>query len=627
MNSWFLFHFIRPYWLLALVPFCGLFWRMMILKANSGLWQSVCDDELLPHVLIDRPLQHKRWPLVLYGLSGVLVIIALAGPTWERLPVPVFRNDSALVIALDLSRSMDATDIKPSRLERARFKITDILRRRKDGQTALIVYAGDAFVVTPLTDDTETIRSQLPALTTGMMPVQGSRTIAAVKEAVQLLKQAGLNQGAVLLVTDGIDEQATIESVQGLKQAGYSLSVLGVGTAKGAPIPLPQGGFFKNRAGTIVIPSLRQKSLRDVAAAGGGIYQMMQQDNVDLDALDLVFDQRASSGDAAEGSSQIDQWYEAGSWLLLILLPIAALSFRRGYLLVIVLCIVPIPKSHALEWQDLWTTADQQGYRAYQSGDSKGAAESFQNSEWKAAAQYQAKQYQQALETLEGVQSSHGIYNKGNTLAQLGRYQDAIDAYDQALTLEPENDDARTNKAAVEELLQQQEQQEQKQDKSDQDKQDSDSESSDESKSGDPGEDEANKDNDQQSKPSDQNNPDQSQEPTDSESQPQSETGESEESQEEKMNEGEDSEEDQASLDAAKQAEAEQAEKDQQETGEEKAISKVPEASEQPLDEASQANEQWLRRIPDNAGGLLKRKFQYQYRQRSQRSAGDAEAW
>ena len=139
---------------------------MRVLKASSGLWQSVCDAELLPHVLIDRPLQHQRWPLLLYGLSGLLVIVALAGPTWERLPVPVFRNDSALVIALDLSRSMDATDIKPSRLERARFKIIDILRRRKDGQTALIVYAGDAFVVTPLTDDTETIRSQLPALTT-----------------------------------------------------------------------------------------------------------------------------------------------------------------------------------------------------------------------------------------------------------------------------------------------------------------------------------------------------------------------------------------------------------------------------------------------------------------------------
>lgn len=623
MSHWFLLHFIRPYWLFALLPFFWLFWRMRVLKANSGLWQSVCDAELLPHVLIDRPLQRQRWPWVLYGLSGLLAIIALAGPTWERLPVPVFRNDSALVIALDLSRSMDATDIKPSRLERARFKITDILRRRKDGQTALIVYAGDAFVVTPLTDDTETIHSQLPALTTAMMPVQGSRTRAAVKEAVQLLKQAGLNQGDVLLVTDGINAQANIASVQDLKQAGYRLSVLGVGTAKGEPIPLPQGGFFKDRSGTIVIPSLQQKTLRDVAEAGGGIYQQIQQGSGDLDALDRVFDQRGSSSDADEGASQMDQWYEAGPWLLLILLPIAALSFRRGYLLVIVLCSVPIPESYALEWRDLWVTADQQGYQAYQNGDSKGAVEHFDNRDWKAAAQYQSRQYQQALQTLEGVQSSHGIYNKGNALAQLGRYQEAIDAYDQSLQLEPDNEDAIANKAAVEKLLQQQ--QEQQQDQSDQNKQDSDSESSDESNSED-----ASQDNDQPSQQSDQNDPSQSQDPIDSEAESDSdasEDSEEEQSDEDKKSDPGEASDEQKSLEAAKQAEAEQAKKDQQEAKEEKAASMMPEDSDQPLDEASQAKEQWLRRIPDNAGGLLKRKFQYQYRQRGQRSAADAEAW
>ena len=377
--------------------------------------------------------------------------------------------------------------------------------------------------------------------------------------------------------------------------------------------------------------------MRDVAAAGGGIYQMIQQDNSDLNALDLVFDQRMSSSDAGEGSSQVDQWYEAGPWLLLILLPIAALSFRRGYLLIIVLCIVPTSKSYALEWQDLWMTADQQGYQAYQNGDSNSAAESFQNREWKAAAHYQAKQYQQALETLEGVNSSRGIYNKGNTLAQLERYQEAIAAYDQALQLEPENADARTNKAVVEKLLQQK-QQEQKQEQSDQNEQDSDSEQTEDSQKDDSGQNNNNKsDNDQQSQQSDQNDPSQSQNSTDSESQPQPGASESEGNQEDDTDKAEktdepadaaDESEVQEAFDEAKQAEAKQAEKDQQEASEEKAVSTaMPEVSDQPLDEASQANEQWLRRIPDNAGGLLKRKFQYQYRQRGQRSTDDAEAW
>ena len=117
----------------------------------------MCDAELLPYLLQEKAVNQSRWPLTTGAIAALLVIIALAGPTWQRVPSPVFRNESALVIALDLSRSMDAEDIKPSRLIRARYKIADILKQRKDGQTALLVYAGDAFTVTPLTDDTETI--------------------------------------------------------------------------------------------------------------------------------------------------------------------------------------------------------------------------------------------------------------------------------------------------------------------------------------------------------------------------------------------------------------------------------------------------------------------------------------
>ena len=166
------FHFIRPYWLLALIPFLGVFSLLLKNKLSAGNWSSVCDAELLPYLLQDKAVNDSRWTLTTGAMASLLVIIALAGPTWKRLPSPVFRNDSALVIALSLAPSMDAEDIKPSRLIRARYKISDILAQRKDGQTALLVYAGDAFTVTPLTDDTETIESQLEALTTSIMRVQ-----------------------------------------------------------------------------------------------------------------------------------------------------------------------------------------------------------------------------------------------------------------------------------------------------------------------------------------------------------------------------------------------------------------------------------------------------------------------
>ncbi len=174
------FHFIRPYWLLALIPAIAVLILLLRGKLNQGNWSQVCDAELLPFVLQDRVANQSRFSLFLAMFSSLLVIFALAGPTWEKIPAPVFRNQAALVIALDLSHSMDANDIKPSRLIRARYKINDILKQRKDGQTALLVYAGDAFTVTPLTDDNETIASQISALTTGIMPRQGSNALLAL---------------------------------------------------------------------------------------------------------------------------------------------------------------------------------------------------------------------------------------------------------------------------------------------------------------------------------------------------------------------------------------------------------------------------------------------------------------
>jgi len=266
------FHFIRPYWLIAFIPYLVILVIMLRNKLARGDWSAVCDTALLPYLLQDNVMKKNRWSLTAGAIATFLAITALAGPAWKRLPAPVFRNDSALVIALDLSRSMDAEDIKPSRLIRARYKIADILKQRKDGQTALLVYAGDAFTVTPLTDDTETIGSQLEALTTGIMPSQGSNAGMVLKKAVALFKQAGLRRGQIILVTDGVDSDETLAEVRTLD--GYSLSVLAAGTVDGAPIALPEGGFLKDEQGSIVVPKLNETELKALARAGNGVYQM-----------------------------------------------------------------------------------------------------------------------------------------------------------------------------------------------------------------------------------------------------------------------------------------------------------------------------------------------------------------
>ena len=189
--NWADFHFIRPLWLIALLPAVLIFVLFLKQRFSRGNWAAVCDEALMPFILEDGATTKSYGMLVVLMSAAVLGVFALAGPTWERLETPTFSSDAALVIALDLSPTMNATDIKPSRLARARFKIADILRQRKDGLTALVVYSADAFTVTPLTNDTATIENQLNALESSIMPAAGKNTVAALQQSVDLLKQAG----------------------------------------------------------------------------------------------------------------------------------------------------------------------------------------------------------------------------------------------------------------------------------------------------------------------------------------------------------------------------------------------------------------------------------------------------
>lgn len=572
------FHLLRPYWLLALIPVITLLIFLLKNKLNQGSWSTVCDAELLPFILQEKSVHKSHWLLSTGAFSCLLMIIALAGPTWERLPSPVFRNASALVIALDLSASMDSTDIKPTRLAKARFKIADILKQRKDGQTALLVYAGDAFTVTPLTEDTETIASQLTALTTDIMPSEGSNTVLALKKAVELLKQSGLQTGEILFVTDGVDYEEVLDTVESL--SGYHLSILGVGTAEGAPIKMAEGGFLKDARGNIVIPKLNSHELSQLAQKGKGYYKRISANDSDINTLLSRLNNPVKDENSANDNLLIDQWDEKGPWLLLLVLPLAALQFRKGLLSLALLGLLPFPNtSQALEWNDLWATQDQQAQQAFNKNDYQQAGERFDDPQWKAAAHYKAGNYQQAAETLQNEQSASGLYNLGNALAKSGKLPEALKAYEDSLQKEPKNEDAKHNKAQVEKALEQQEKDKQQGDDGDK------------SEKGDK------KDSEQGEKEKDKSDQKDNSEPSDSD--------------EEKDSDQESNPEQQEKEKVEEQKEQAQKSDEEQEEKESKA---TPEPSE--YDESEQASEQWLNRIPDDPAGLLKRKFKYQYGQR-----------
>jgi Ca-activated chloride channel family protein len=582
------FHFIRPYWLLALIPFSVLLVLMLRSKLRQGNWSAVCDAALLPYLLQEKAVGQSRWPLAAGAVGALLTIIALAGPAWERQPAPVFRNDSALVIALDLSLSMDAADIKPSRLTRARYKIADILKQRKDGQTALLVYAGDAFTVTPLTDDTDTIASQLEALNTNIMPSQGSNTAVVLEKALELFKQAGLQKGQLLLVTDGVDVDEALPAVKSL--GSYQLSILGVGTAEGAPIALPDSGFLKDEQGDIVVTKLNADELAKLAQAGHGIFQSITADDGDIDTLLAALDKPVQQQGAEKKEGSLEQWQDMGPWILLLVLPLAALTFRKGLLCWALLLLLPLPKnSYALDWQDLWRTKDQQAQQAFKQGDYDKAAQLFENPDWKAAAHYNSGKYNEALASLSNTGTADSFYNQGNALAKTGQLAEALKAYEQALKINPNDKDAQYNKEIVEKALkeQKQDQQQQQDDKQQQSKDDSQQKKdSDQSDQGDQQKqgnesDQQPSDKQQQSKDQQQNKPEQNQQDAEKSQQP-----------------------GQQHKDDAQQQAAQQSEQSPAET----------------KDESAQANEQWLNRIPDDPAGLLKRKFLYQYGERERQS-------
>lgn len=620
------FHFLRPWWWLALVPLiAGLIWFARR-PVGMRIWKKVVEPHLMPHVLIGSDARHKRWPLFAMTLAGLLAIAAAAGPAWDRLPQPVFRSDDALVITLDLSRSMDVADVSPSRLQRARFKINDVLNERPDGQTALIVYAAQAFTVSPLTDDSATIVSQLPVLTTDLPPAQGSRVDRALLLAKDLLQQSGSSRGQVLVVTDGANPETSLPAARELSAAGYGVSVLGVGTAEGGPIP-GRGGLLKDRDGAIVVARLDTNDLEALAGAGGGQYFAPTTDDRDVNRFVSTIGSSASASETGIDSALgADVWRDQGYWLLLPLLPLAALAFRRGFLLSLsFLVILPFPRAEAFAWQDLWQRSDQQASEALAQGDAESAAALFENPAWRAAAEYRAGQFEESLSSLSGQSGVEALYNRGNALAQLGRFDDAIEAYQQAIEIEPDHEDAIYNRDLLLDMQQQQEQQQDQQ----QDGEQGDSE--DQPQDGEQGDSQ-----DQQQEEGEQGgSQDQQQEGEQGDSQSQQQEqladGESGSSQDQQETGGQDEmpEETEALSDAEKQRQeqAEQQFRDQMREAEARAAEDAAEESDrdegaesvvasqtdETVDEAQQAVEQWLRQVPDDPGGLLRRKFQRQH--------------
>lgn len=460
------FHFLRPMLLLLLPVVALLAYWLWRYQPNHNAWQAWVSAHLQQLLLTDRQQQrHSRqhfW-LALLLLSGAL--LAAAGPSWQKIPQPAFQLNRATVLVMDMSLSMLATDAKPNRLAQAKFKALDFASQLGEGELALVSFAADAFVISPLTPDHNNIKLLLPNLSPEIMPAQGSNVAEALRLADQLLQQAGYPKGDIVLMTDGFSANHYQQLRDQLNQFPHRISVLAFGSAEGAPIQLSSGELLKDQRGQIVLPKVAFTQLRSLAELTGGVYSHNTFDTSDvasllsLQPLDLL----QQSSDKANMMG--DQWQDAGVYLTWLLLPLALWLGKRSQLLLLLCCLWQPNTVRAFEfnWQDLWQTKQQQAQTAYQQQDYASARQKFSQPLWQGNAAYRAGDYAAAAEHYRQDNSAAGQFNLGNSLAQQQQYAEALAAYQQALKQQPDFAKAEQNARLMEKLLAEQQDNQQQQ--------------------------------------------------------------------------------------------------------------------------------------------------------------------
>lgn len=441
-------HFLRPWWWLAMLPLPLVLWALARGGGGRAMLSRIADAALLPHLVHDGGAR-RRLALGLAGLAWLLAVAALSGPAWRKLPAPLYVNGAARVVALSLSNDMLAQDLKPDRMARAKFAVRDLLDGAGDARTALVAYAGAAFTVAPLTDDKRTVLNLLHALRPDVMPVPGNDAAAGIRHGARLLQQAHVEGGEIVLVTDTADA-AAVDAARAARREGIRVDVLGIGTTGGAPVPRSGGGFVGDSNG-LLVARRDDAALAAVARAGGGRYAVLQSDGSGTAAFGAPV---SGSGHASQGErAQI--WRDGGIWLLPALVLLAALAFRRGWLLVLALLAMPVamPVAHASTWSSLWANRDQRALHALQQGDTQQAQELAATAGMRGAADYRGGEYADAARAFAHGDDARSHYNLGNALAKQGEYRKAIAAYRRALQQDPKSADARANLDAVEAWL------------------------------------------------------------------------------------------------------------------------------------------------------------------------------
>ncbi|WP_011299033.1 vWA domain-containing protein [Cupriavidus necator] len=459
------FHFLRPWWLLVLIPAVLLVWAVQRRGDVRRRWRDAIAPHLLDALMVGERRRLAIRPVHLTALLLAFGAIALAGPAWERERPPFLDDKAPLAIAIDLSPTMDAIDVTPTRLERAKLKVKALLARRDGGRTAIWAYAGSTHLVLPLTDDATLLQTFVDALQTRIMPAPGKDTALALRTIDAALAHEEV-PGTILFLTDTM-ETAAVRAFKAQASSGRSQPVvLAIGTERGGPLRSGSEGFVE-KDGVRVFSRMDTAALKRFGDDTGVPVATFTPDSDD----DVAWVQRhVQSHLAQKQTAQNARWKDEGWWLTIPIALLGVLWFRKGWtvrwitgLLVAMALTTPqqelraqaaAPDAAPPAWRfvDLWLTHDQQGRLAFERGDFAGAAALFDDPMWRGVAQYRAGQYAKAVQSFALVDSPESDFNQGDALAHLGKYKDAAARYRQALKRRPQWPAATANLALMEKL-------------------------------------------------------------------------------------------------------------------------------------------------------------------------------
>ena len=360
------FHFLRPWFLLLILPVLFMYGRYLKSGSTKSSWQKVIDKKLLNFLLIKGSSQRRNFYSIATILGMMAAIIAVSGPSFQKIEVPALTPQNPVMIALNLSSDMQETDLAPNRLSRAKYKIADFLSMLQGVQTGLEVYSGEPFVISPLSDDANIIKNLLPAIDLSLMPTNGDRLDRAIDLAINKIKSASYDKGHIIVFTPDVGQgfDKALASAEKAKQQGFIIDIIGV-TAK------------------------YNEKLALVAEKGGGKYWNLQADDTRISQLASAINR--TGGELVQGQNLRTIWLDAGWYLLAVPMLCCLLFFRKGLLLWLLIASFDAKAGFFLN-------SDQEGIKSFNNGEYTAAAEQFNDNQWKAASFYRMGDFAKAAE-------------------------------------------------------------------------------------------------------------------------------------------------------------------------------------------------------------------------------------